>query len=116
MGCDAISHRSWSLLVLIERSLNATRYIGTVLEPMLTPYVNGLQNAIFQQDNAPCTRSRDLSPIDYEWDIIDVKTGNIQYPPNNLVELRCPIQEARGKIPQPDIDDLISSMPRRVAE
>ncbi|RZC40707.1 DDE 3 domain containing protein [Asbolus verrucosus] len=52
MVWGAISYGSRSPLVFIERSLNANRYVGNVLEPVLIPYVNDLRNFTFQQDNA----------------------------------------------------------------
>ncbi|RZC36758.1 hypothetical protein BDFB_009694, partial [Asbolus verrucosus] len=39
------------------------------------------------------SRSPDLSPLEHIWDIIDVKIGNLQRLPNNLVKLRHLNQE-----------------------
>jgi hypothetical protein len=101
------------------------------------PYLNGLHNPTFQQDNArsdtasvtrqsfDCIQvtllpwssdSPDLSPIEHVWDMIGVNIGNLQHPPNTLMELRPRIQEIWDEIPQTDIDNVIFSMPRRVAE
>ena len=38
--------------MLIPGTLNTRRYIGHVLEPLLLPYFEKVQDGIFQQDNA----------------------------------------------------------------
>jgi hypothetical protein len=53
----------------------------------------------------------DLSPIEHVWDMIGVNIGNLQRPPNTLVEIRPRIQEIWDEIPQTDIDNLIFNMP-----
>jgi hypothetical protein len=99
---------------------------------VLVPQLNGLQNPTFQQDNArfhtaSVTRQffdriqvtllpwssgfLDLSPIEHVWDMIGVNIGNLQRPPNTLVEIRPRIQEIWDEIPQTDIDNLIFNMP-----
>ncbi|GFX04388.1 hypothetical protein TNCV_3975351 [Trichonephila clavipes] len=39
-------------LVRINGNLNADRYISYILRPVIVPYLRGLPNTIFQQDNA----------------------------------------------------------------
>ncbi|UYV66571.1 hypothetical protein LAZ67_4002132 [Cordylochernes scorpioides] len=69
--------------------MTAQRYVDDVLRPMTLPYLQGVPNALYQQDNArPHTArisqqalqdvqmlpwppySPDLSPIEHVWDII----------------------------------------------
>ena len=127
----AITYGGRSPLVFIPGTLNAWRYVQTILEPVALPYLQGLQNPIFQQDNArPHTarvtmecleeanvvvlpwpsRSPDLSPIEHVWDMIGVRLGNLPRAPDTLDELRLRIQEAWDELAQEDIDHLIQSM------
>ncbi|GFV97084.1 transposable element Tcb2 transposase [Trichonephila clavipes] len=52
MVWGAIAYDSTSPLVRIQGTLNAQRYVQNVLRPVAIPYLQGLPNAIFQQDNA----------------------------------------------------------------
>jgi hypothetical protein len=52
MVWGAIGYGSRSPLVFIRGSMTSVRYINEVLEPFLLPYLNGLHQPIFQQDNA----------------------------------------------------------------
>ncbi|GFX66921.1 transposable element Tcb1 transposase [Trichonephila clavipes] len=89
MVWGAIAYDSTSPLVCIQGTLIAQRYVQNVLHPVAIPYLQGLTNAIFQQDNAhPHTTrifqhalrgvqmlpwpaySPDLSPIEHVWDVI----------------------------------------------
>lgn len=133
----AICYGSRSPLVFINGNLNAAGYIANVLLPVCLPYLQGLQNPIFQQDNArPHTarattrfleesniavlpwpaRSPDLSPIEHVWDMIGRRLGNLPNPPDNLHDLQQRIQEAWDDIPQAAIDHLINSMTSRLDE
>ena len=133
----AICHGSRSPLVFIDGNLNAAGYIANVLEPVALPYLRGMENSIYQQDNArPHTarvttqflqdahvavlpwpaRSPDLSPIEHVWDMIGRRLSALPHPPRDLRLLRLRIQEAWNDIPQIDIDHLIDSMPRRINE
>lgn len=137
MVWGAICVGSRSPLVFIQGNLNAASYIANVLEPVAVPYLRGLRNPLFQQDNArPHTarvtreyledahvhvipwpaRSPDLSPIEHVWDIIGKRLGNLPHPPDNVHDLRRCVQEAWNEIPQDDIDHLILSAPHRVNE
>ena len=84
----AIAYGSRSPLVLVKDNMTAVRYINDILRPSVLPYIHGLPEALFQQDNArPRTarttmnfftnshvnllpwppRSPDLSPIEHVW-------------------------------------------------
>lgn len=137
MVWGAIRYGRRSRLVFIPGTLNARRYIDSVLEPVVVPLLQNLPGAAFQQDNArPHTahvtsafleenninmlpwppRSPDLSPIEHVWDMMERRLRRLPHPPNTLEELRQQLQIAWDEVPQEDINNLISSMPRRVAE
>ncbi|GFV76137.1 transposable element Tcb2 transposase [Trichonephila clavipes] len=52
MVWGAIAYNSTSPLVRIQGTLNAQRYVQNVLRPVAIPYLQGMPNAIFQQDNS----------------------------------------------------------------
>nr|CAH7745637.1 unnamed protein product [Callosobruchus chinensis] len=52
MVWDAMKIGSRSLLVFLDRNMTAQSYINNVLQPVALPYLQQLQNQIFQQDNA----------------------------------------------------------------
>lgn len=137
MVWGAIHHGGRSPLVFVPGTLNARRYIDNILEPVVLPFLQNLPGAVFQQDNArPHTanvtldflaennvnclpwppRSPDLNPIEHVWDMMDKRLRRLPHPPNTLEELRQQLQVAWEELPQEAIDNLISSMPRRVAE
>ncbi|RZC41916.1 DDE 3 domain containing protein [Asbolus verrucosus] len=58
------------------------------------------------------SHSPELSLIEHVWKIIGVEMGNLRRPSKNLVELRRRIQEPYDHISQPEIDNLIPSIPR----
>ncbi|UYV63957.1 SPINT2 [Cordylochernes scorpioides] len=85
----AIAYDSRSPLLRIQGTMTAQRYVDDVLRPVTLPYLQGVPNALYQQDNArPHTArisqqalqdvqmlpwppySPDLSPIEHVWDII----------------------------------------------
>ncbi|UYV80751.1 hypothetical protein LAZ67_19001595 [Cordylochernes scorpioides] len=89
MVWSAIAYDSRSPLLRIQGTMTAQRYVDDVLRPVTLPYLQGLPNALYQQDNArPHTArisqqalqdvqmlpwppySPDLSPIEHVWDII----------------------------------------------
>ncbi|EEZ98274.1 Transposable element Tc3 transposase-like Protein [Tribolium castaneum] len=133
----AIAYGSRSPLLFIEGSMTAQRYVQEVLEPVAVPYVQTIENASFQQDNATPhsarftlryleevqvqvlpwpPRSPDLSPIEHIWDSIGRRVTNLPQPPQTLADLRREILTAWEALPQDEINHLIRSMPRRVAE
>ncbi|UYV67208.1 EGFLAM [Cordylochernes scorpioides] len=89
MVWGAIAYDSRSPLLRIQGTMTAQRYVDDVLRPVTLPYLQGVPNALYQQDNArPHTArisqqalqdvqmlpwppySPDLSPIEHIWDII----------------------------------------------
>ncbi|UYV73801.1 K02A2.6-like [Cordylochernes scorpioides] len=89
MVWGAIAYDSRSPLLRIQGTMTAQRYVDDVLRPVTLPYLQGVPNALYQQDNArPHTArisqqalqdvqmppwppySPDLSPIEPVWDII----------------------------------------------
>ncbi|UYV75823.1 DCXR [Cordylochernes scorpioides] len=111
MVWGAIAYDSSSPLLRIQGTMTAQRYVDDVLRPVTLPYLQGVPNALYQQDNArPHTArisqqalqdvqmlpwppySPDLSPIEHVWDIIGMP---------------CHSRDA--------IRTLIDSLPRRVA-
>ena len=47
-----IGYTTRAFLVRIDSNLNADRYISNILGPVVMPYLRGLPNVLFQQDNA----------------------------------------------------------------
>lgn len=99
MVWGAISHDSRSPLEHIRGTLLIRRYVDKVLQPMLLPYIQRLQNNIFQQDNARLHRaftsrqvlqhvqflpwpamSPDLSHIEHVWDMIGCRLSVLPRP------------------------------------
>ncbi|UYV75616.1 hypothetical protein LAZ67_13000750 [Cordylochernes scorpioides] len=89
MVWGAIAYDSRSPLLRIQGTMTAQRYVDDVLRQVTLPYLQGVPNALYQQDKArPHTArisqqalqdvqmlpwppySPDLSPIEHVWDII----------------------------------------------
>ncbi|UYV78237.1 hypothetical protein LAZ67_16000630 [Cordylochernes scorpioides] len=89
MVWGAIAYDSRSPLLRFQGTMTAQRYVDDVLRPVTLPYLQGVPNALYHQDNArPHTArisqqalqdvqmlpwppySPDLSPIEHVWDII----------------------------------------------
>ncbi|UYV70741.1 ITP [Cordylochernes scorpioides] len=89
MVLGAIAYDSRSPLLRIQGTMTAHRYVDDVLRPVTLPYLQGVPNALYQQDNARPHTSRisqqalqdvqmlpwppyspDLLPIEHVWDII----------------------------------------------
>ena len=51
MVCAAIGYKTWIPLVWNNSNLNTDWYISDTLSPVVVPYLTGLSNSIFQQDN-----------------------------------------------------------------
>ncbi|UYV63856.1 hypothetical protein LAZ67_2005836 [Cordylochernes scorpioides] len=116
MVWGAIAYDSRSPLLRIQGTMTAQRYVDDVLRPVTLPYLQGVPNALYQQDNArPHTArisqqalqdvqmlpwppySPDLSPIEH-------KTNCGKW-----------FEREWKAIPQDAIRTLIDSLPRRVA-
>ncbi|GFT02523.1 transposable element Tcb1 transposase [Trichonephila clavipes] len=133
MVWGTIVYDSTSPLVRIQGTLNAQRYVQNVLLPVAIPYLQGLPNAIFQQENAHPHTSRisqhvlrgvhmllwpaylpDLSPIEHVWDVIGRRLQTLPLPRTNDPLWQMVEREWRT-IPQDTIRTLIDSVPRRVS-
>ncbi|UYV60627.1 hypothetical protein LAZ67_1001706 [Cordylochernes scorpioides] len=99
MAWGAIAYDSRSPLLRIQGTMTAQRYVDDVLRPVTLPYLQGVPNALYQQDNArPHTArisqqalqdvqmlpwppySPDLSPIEHVWDIIGRRLHALSQP------------------------------------
>ncbi|UYV66194.1 K02A2.6-like [Cordylochernes scorpioides] len=117
----------------IMGTMTAQRYVDDVLRPVTLPYLQGVPNALYQQDNArPHTArisqqalqdvqmlpwppySPDLSPIEHVWDIIGRRLYALPQP-RSEDELWQMVEREWRAIPQDAIRTLIDSLPRRVA-
>ncbi|UYV84201.1 hypothetical protein LAZ67_X001502 [Cordylochernes scorpioides] len=133
MVWGAIAYDSRSPLLRIQGTMTAQRYADDVLRPVTLPYLQGVPNALYQQDNArPHTArisqqalqdvqmlpwppySPDLSPIEHVWDIIGRRLHALPQP-RSEDELWQMVEREWRAIPQDAIRTLIDSLPRRVA-
>lgn len=125
-------------LVLIEGTLNSDRYIE-LLEKYLIPFLNslGVENHIFQDDNAPChasnktknwkednlverlpwpAQSPDLNPIENLWDELEKKIRKHRPIPKNKSEFFAALQKEWFKIDESKLTQLVKSMRYRIAD
>ncbi|UYV77544.1 hypothetical protein LAZ67_15001440, partial [Cordylochernes scorpioides] len=133
MVWGAIAYDSRSPLLRIQGTMTAQRFVNDVLRPVTLPYLQGVPNALYQQDNArPHTArisqqalqdvqmlpwppySPDLSPIEHVWDIIGRRLHALPQP-RSEDELWQMVEREWRAIPQDAIRTLIDSLPRRVA-
>ncbi|KFM57178.1 Transposable element Tcb1 transposase, partial [Stegodyphus mimosarum] len=133
MVWGAIAYDSRSSLVRIQGTMKAQRYLDNVLQSVAIPYLQGLPNANFQQDNARPHSARicqhalrciqmlpwlpyfpDLSAIEYVWDVIGRRLQTLPLP-RSEDELWQMVEKEWRAIPQDAIRSLIDSMPRRVS-
>ncbi|UYV71853.1 hypothetical protein LAZ67_9000703 [Cordylochernes scorpioides] len=133
MVWGAIAYDSRSPLLRIQGTTTAQRYVDDVLRPVTLPYLQGVPNALYQQDNArPHTArisqqalqdvqmlpwppySPDLSPIEHVWDIIGRRLHALPQL-RSEDELWQMVEREWRAIPQDAIRTLIDSLPRRVA-
>ncbi|UYV76639.1 hypothetical protein LAZ67_14001548, partial [Cordylochernes scorpioides] len=133
MVWGAIAYDSRSPLLRIQGTMTAQRYIDDVLRPVTLPYLQGVPNALYQQDNARTHAARisqqalqdvqmlpwppyspDLSPIEHVWDIIGRRLHALPQP-RSEDELWQMVEREWRAIPQDAIRTLIDSLPRRVA-
>ncbi|MBJ4999813.1 IS630 family transposase [Salmonella enterica subsp. enterica serovar Hadar] len=135
MVWGAIGYTSRSPLVRIAGTLNSSRYISDVLGPVALPYLRGLRNATFQQDNARPhvartvltfldtahvrllpwpARSPDLSPIENVWSMVAKRLARHHSPVTTVDELWHSVEAAWTAVPVHAIQSLFDSMPRRI--
>ncbi|UYV84178.1 hypothetical protein LAZ67_X001436 [Cordylochernes scorpioides] len=133
MVWGAIAYDSRSPLLRIQGTTTAQRYVDDVLQPVTLPYLQGVPNALYHQDNTrPHTArisqqalqdvqmlpwppySPDLSPIEHVWDIIGRRLHALPQP-RSEDELWQMVEREWRAIPQDAIRTLIDSLPRRVA-
>ncbi|UYV84269.1 hypothetical protein LAZ67_X001712, partial [Cordylochernes scorpioides] len=133
MVWGAIAYDSRSPLLRIQGTMTAQRYVDDVLRPVTLPYLQGVPNALYQQDNTrPHTArisqqalqdvqmlpwppySPDLSPIEHVWDIIGRRLHALPQP-RSEDELWQMVEREWRAIPHDAIRTLIVSLPRRVA-
>ncbi|GFW42443.1 transposable element Tcb1 transposase [Trichonephila clavipes] len=126
----AIAYDSRSTLIVMHGNLTGQRYVDDILGPHVEPFLNGLQGAIFQQDNArPHTarvaqdflrhfqtlpgpaRSPDLSPVEHVWDQLKRQMPSF----HSVHDLELAVQVLWAHLPLDNIRCLINSMPDRVA-
>ncbi|UYV66558.1 hypothetical protein LAZ67_4002080 [Cordylochernes scorpioides] len=125
MVWGAIAYDSRSPLLRIQGTMTAQRYVDDVLRPVTLPYLQGVPNALYQQDNArPHTArisqqalqdvqmlplppySPDLSPIEHVWDIIGRRLHALPQP-RSEDELWQMVEREWRAIPQDAIRTLI---------
>ncbi|GFT67653.1 transposable element Tcb1 transposase [Trichonephila clavipes] len=132
----SIGYHSRTSLVRIVGTLNSQRYISEVLEPVVLPYLQGLNTDIFQQDNARPhvarivqrffvnhqielllwpVHSPDLSPIENMWSMVAQRLTQISSPAATPDHLWQRVEAAWSAVPQEHIQSLFESMPMRVA-
>ncbi|UYV75324.1 hypothetical protein LAZ67_12003495, partial [Cordylochernes scorpioides] len=133
MVWGAIAYDSRSPLLCIQGTMTAQRYVDDVLRPVTLPYLQGVPNALYQQDNARPHTARisqqalqdvqmlpwppyypDLSPIEHVWEIIGRRLHALPQP-RSEDELWQRVEREWRAIPQDAIRTLIDSLPRRVA-
>ncbi|GFV82814.1 DDE_3 domain-containing protein [Trichonephila clavipes] len=130
MVWGTIAYDSQSTLIVLRGTLTGQRYVGDILRPHVEPFLNGLTEAIFQQDNARLhtarvvqdflrdfqtlpwpTRSPDLSPVVHVWDQLKRQMPSC----HSVHDLELAVQDLWAHLPQDSIECLINSMPDRVA-
>ncbi|GFU65783.1 transposable element Tcb2 transposase [Trichonephila clavipes] len=138
LGTDDNSVRVWrrpdydsrSTLIAMHGTLTGQRYVCDILRPHVEPFLNGLPEAIFQQDNARLhtvrvaqdilrhfqtlpwlARSPDLAPVEHVWDRLKRQMPSC----HSVHDLELAVQDLWAHLPQDNIRLLINSMPDRVA-
>ena len=138
MVWGAINSDFRSELVVVQRNLNAVRYVNDILRPVLIPLLQQHgrnRRLIFQQDNARPHSARhtrdflhatntnvmdwpslspDMNPIEHMWDELGRPVHGQLNPPQNVAELTQALQHHWAAIPQAMIRRLCNSMPRRL--
>lgn len=119
-------------------NVNAHVYITDILQDLVMPFSEFIgENFTLMQDNAKPhaarvtvdyleevgiptlrwpARSPDLNPIEHVWDQVGRRINHRNNPPLSLNDLRTAVVEEWDNLPQGRVQDLISSMPRRLQE
>ncbi|GFX39777.1 DDE_3 domain-containing protein [Trichonephila clavipes] len=125
MVWGAIAYDSRSTLIVMRGTLTGQRYVDDILRPHVGPFLNGLSEAIFQQDNVrPHTarvaqdflrhfqtlprlaRSPDLSPVEHVWDQLKRQMPSC----HSVHDLELAVQDLWAHLPQDNIRSLINSI------
>ncbi|UYV65367.1 hypothetical protein LAZ67_3004081 [Cordylochernes scorpioides] len=117
MVWGAIAYDSRSPLLRIQGTMTAQRYVDDVLRLVTLPYLQGVPNALYQQENArPYTAciSQQARTIEHVWEIIGRRLHALPQP-RSEDELWQMVEREWRAIPQDAIRTLIDSLPRRVA-
>ncbi|GFW95368.1 DDE_3 domain-containing protein [Trichonephila clavipes] len=128
-GLGAIAYDSRSTLIVMPGTLTGQRYVDDILRPRVGPFLNGLSEAIFQQDNArPHTArvaqdflrhfqklpwpacSLDLSPVEHVWNQLKRQMPSC----HSVYDLDLAVQDLWAHLPQDNIRCLLNSMPDRM--
>jgi hypothetical protein len=131
----SISFRHRTLLIIIDDTLTAQRYIDEVLRPVVAPFFAAHRDVTqFQQDNERSHSARlttaflpqqgintlplpafslDLSPIEHLWDQLGKAEWQGHPHPQTRRQLEAELQAEWRTIPQVRIQRPIRSMPRR---
>lgn len=134
MVWGGMSYRGKTCLAIVSGMINSEKYTetlnGYLLDCMKVYYPDGW---VFQQDNAPCHKSKystawfakhnitvmdwppgspDLNPIERLWAIIKQKLEDQN--PSNLTDLKEKILKIWEEIPYETLESLIQSMPSRI--
>lgn len=123
----------------VDGPINTDLYISILedeLRSSLEKSGKDVEDVVFQQDNASCHKSErtmawfqdngfevlewpaqspDLNPIEHLWACLKRQLGAYPTPPEGIVELWDRIQDEWVKIGPEVCQDLIESMPRRIA-
>lgn len=128
-------YRRTELVSFQNRTVTSQRYVDDILQPVVVPFAQQIGNDfILMDDNAPPHRARvvqnfledhgiqrmnwparspDLNPIEHIWDQLDRRVRNRVVAPHTLEQLEEAIIEEWNRIPQENIEALVSSMNRR---
>ncbi|GFT07007.1 transposable element Tc1 transposase [Trichonephila clavipes] len=131
-----ISYHGRSNLLRIDGNLNSNRYGSEVLPPKAVQFLQGVPEAIFQQDNALphnektvrdfCSSqhmqllpwsaySPNMLPIEHVWDLVSRRLARDSRPAASKDEILLRIQAIWNSLPQADIQNLFDSLPCRIA-
>ncbi|GFW67103.1 transposable element Tcb2 transposase [Trichonephila clavipes] len=130
MVWGAIAYDSRSTLIMMRGTLTGQRYVDDILRLHVGPFLNGLPEAIFQQDNARPhiervaqdflrhfqtlpwpARSPNLSPVERAWNQLKRQMPSC----HSVHDLELAVQDLWAHLPQDNIRCLINTIPDRVA-